>query len=81
MSPALWAGPGPAKALRTVEALAGGWRVPMTDRKEAAEHLGDQEAGAQAQKSFILVVPVLPPICSVTLDKLLPLSEPQFPHL
>ena len=42
----------------------------------------DQEGyWAQAQKSFTLEVLVLPSICSVTLDELLSLSGPLFPHL
>ena len=62
-----------------------GWQVPGTGEKEVADHLGDQEDQdgywAQAQKSFVLAVLVLPPICPVTLDELLPLPGPQFPHL
>lgn len=71
--------------LTAVEALAEGRLVSTTGETEVAEHLGDQEAGegywAQTPKSDILVILVLPPICSRTLDKLLPLSGPQFPPL
>lgn len=62
-----------------------GWQVPMAGGKEVADYPGDQEDQegywAQAQKSFILEVLVPPPICPVTLDELLSLSGPLFPHL
>lgn len=61
------------------------WQLPMAGGKEVADYPGNQEDQegywAQAQKSFILEVLVLPPICSVTLDELLSLSGPLFPHL
>lgn len=45
------------------------------------DHLGDQEGyWVHPQKSYSLVL-VLSAIFSVTLDKLLPLSGPQSPHL
>lgn len=64
------------KVLTAVEVLAEGWLVFTIGETEEADHLGDQKAGegywTQVQKSYVLRILVLPPICSITLDKLLP---------
>lgn len=52
----------------------------MTGEKEAADHLRDQEGYRVHSQNYAQVL-VLSAIFSVTLDKLLPLAGPQFPHL